>query len=152
MIIELRGVEFVNKGAELMLHAIISKIKAEIPDVIFVMSKSGNAPRNKHLEYGIYTKTNFKHFKIPFKYIFAFLPLYVRRKFYYINESEINVVLDASGFAYSDIWGSKRASWKMGDHIAKWKKNGKKVSMKFDELNAPKEVIDIFQKYVEFNV
>ena len=32
------------------------------------------------------------------------------------------------------------------------KKNGKKVSMKFDELNAPKEVIDIFQKYVEFNV
>ena len=30
------------------------------------------------------------------------------------------------------------------------KKNGKKVNMKFDELNAPKEVIEIFQKYVSF--
>src|SRR5712675_675885 len=100
MIIELRGVDFINKGGELMLHAIIAKVKEEIPEALFVMEKRNRAPRSKHLEYGIYTKTTFKKFKIPFKYIFAFIPLFLRRRYHYINESEINVVLDASGFAF----------------------------------------------------
>jgi len=110
MIIEIRGVDFVNKGGELMLYAILSKIKKEIPGVLFVMEQAIDAPRNKHLEYGIYTKSNFKKLGIPFKHIFALLPLFLRRQLHYINEKEINVVLDASGFAFGDVWGEKKAS------------------------------------------
>jgi polysaccharide pyruvyl transferase WcaK-like protein len=126
MIIELRGVDFVNKGAELMMLAIIAKVKEEFPESIFVMEKNRRTPRFKYLQYGIYLKTNFTQFRIQFKYLFALVPSFIRKLWHYIDEKEVDVVLDASGFAYSDIWGVKRAS-RLGDHIEKWKKEGKKV-------------------------
>ncbi|WP_442589252.1 polysaccharide pyruvyl transferase family protein [Pedobacter sp. AW31-3R] len=129
MIIELRGVEFHNKGAELMLHAIIEKIKSKFPDVIFVMEKTPSAPRNKQQEFGIFTKTNFKLYKFPLKYVFALVPQSMRRSNYFINESEIDVVIDGSGFAFGDQWGAWKAGYRLADHIIKWKKSGKKVIM-----------------------
>lgn len=127
MVIELRGVEFINKGAELMLHAIVDRLKRDIPDAIFVMEDTVAAPRKKHLEHGIYTKTNFKKFKLNFKYVFQLIPLYLRRKNSYINESEVDVVLDGSGFAFGDQWGARKAGARLADHIIKWKKSGVKV-------------------------
>ncbi len=127
MVIELRGVDFVNKGAELMLHAIISKLKSEIGDPLFVMSDSNNTPRSKQLQHGIYTKTNFKVYNIPFRYLLYFVPFSLRRKLRYINEKEIDVILDASGFAFGDVWGAKYAINRLGKHIIGWKTNNKKV-------------------------
>ena len=49
MIIELRGVEFVNKGAELMLQAIVQKVRKELPNTIFVMEKTARSPTGKLL-------------------------------------------------------------------------------------------------------
>ncbi|MEO6327578.1 MAG: polysaccharide pyruvyl transferase family protein [Ginsengibacter sp.] len=127
MVIELRGVNSINKGAELMMLAIISKIKEELRNPLFVMEKSKLAPPLMHSKYGIYTKTNFKRFKIPFKYFLALIPAPLRRRWYYINENEIDVVLDASGFALGDTWGVKKASRRLGNHIEKWNRGGKKV-------------------------
>ena len=59
MNIELRGVNFFNKGAELMLHAIVSKVRKEMPDALFVLEKSPLTPRRRHLANGIYTKASF---------------------------------------------------------------------------------------------
>ena len=129
MIIELRGVEFHNKGAELMLHAIIEKIRNRFPEVIFVMEKTPSAPRIKQREFDIYTKTNFKLFKFPLKYIFAVVPQSIRRSNHLISEGEINVVIDGSGFAFGDQWGAWKAGYRLADHIIKWKNNGKKVIM-----------------------
>lgn len=110
-----------------MLHAMLAKIKTEIPDALFAMEPTINAPRNKQLKYGIYTKTSFRKLKIPFKYVFAFIPRVLRRRWHYINENEIGVVLDASGFAFGDVWGAKKAADRLGNHVVKWKKQGKKI-------------------------
>src|SRR5688500_6824112 len=106
MNIELRGVNFFNKGAELMLQAILSRVKKEIPDALFVMEETVNTPRTKHLENGIYTKSNFKR-STGVKYLLAPIPSFISKRWHYISERDIDVVLDCSGFAYGDIWGAK---------------------------------------------
>ena len=126
MNIELRGVNFFNKGAELMLQAILSRVKKEMPDALFVMEKTVNTPRVKHLENGIYTKANFKR-GTPVKYLLAPVPSFISKRWYYIGERDIDVVLDCSGFAYGDIWGAKKAFNKLGKYIIEWKNQGKKV-------------------------
>lgn len=137
MIIELRGVEFINKGAELMLHAIMAKVKSAIPHAIFVMEATARASREKHLENGIYSKTRFnfkrKGMKVDIdidkSFLYNFLPASSRRKAKYVAEREIDVVLDGSGFAFGDQWGASRAGGRLADHIVAWKKQGKKVIM-----------------------
>src|SRR5688500_10946083 len=127
MNIELKGINFFNKGAELMLHAVMRRVKAEMPGALFVMENSNYTPRSRHLQNGIYTKANFQ--KSVLRYLFTLTPGFIRKRWYYIIEGEINVVLDCSGFGFGDIWGAKKASDKLGKHIAKWKKKGKKVIM-----------------------
>jgi colanic acid/amylovoran biosynthesis protein len=128
MNIELKGVNFFNKGSELMLHAIMRRIKAEMPDALFVMEDSHYTTRKRHLQNGIYTKVNFQRF-IFLKYLLAIIPGFIFRLWHYISEKEINVVLDCSGFGFGDIWGAKKASDKLGRHMVKWKKAGKTVIM-----------------------
>ncbi|MEP6595596.1 MAG: polysaccharide pyruvyl transferase family protein [Ginsengibacter sp.] len=128
MNIELKGVSFFNKGAELMLHAIMRRVKAEMPDALFVMENSNYTTRDRHLQNGIYTKANFQRF-ILLRHLFNFTPGFIRKHWYYITDKEIDVVLDCSGFGFGDVWGAKKASDKLGSHIVKWKKRGKKVIM-----------------------
>jgi colanic acid/amylovoran biosynthesis protein len=128
MKIELRGINFFNKGAELMLQAVLQKVKEKMPNALFVMEQSVNASREKHLENGIHTKLKFRRFT-PVKYLSALIPGFILRRWNYLTESEIDVVLDCSGYAFSDRWGARKASAKLGNHIVRWKKQGKKVIM-----------------------
>lgn len=150
MIFELRGVDFVNKGGELMLHAIISRVKQELPSPLFVMEKTNFAPRSKLVQYGIYTKTNFKRFKISLEGIFHFIPSFLRRRFHFINEGEIDVIFDASGFAFGDVWGPGKASVRLGNNIEKWKNQGKKIIIlpqAFGPFSNPK-LISVMKKII----
>lgn len=119
MLIELRGLEFVNKGAELMLHAILKKVKETIPDAIFVMDLTSRVPPEKLKEYNIYVKRAGSKAK--------FIPKFIRTKLRFALDKEVNVVLDASGFAFGDQWGSKYAERRIGSQISTWRKQGKKV-------------------------
>ncbi len=127
MIIELRGVEFVNKGAELMLHAIIHQIKEEMPDTLFAMEKSGRIPASKLKEHGIFQK--FSLSKLNPDKLGGLVPEGIRKNAGFVLPREIEVVLDGSGFAYGDQWGGQKAGARLADHIAPWKKQGKKVIM-----------------------
>src|SRR5690606_17843396 len=98
MIIELRGVEFVNKGAELMLQAILQEVRREIPEAKFAMEVTGRAPLAKLKENDILIKSNVKRKGFNFEPLFNILPNNLLRSIGLVNESEINVVLDGSGF------------------------------------------------------
>ncbi len=127
MIIELRGVEFVNKGAELMLHAIINQIKEEMPDTIFAMEKSGRVPAGKLKAHGIFQKFSLN--KLNSDKLGGLVPEGMRKNAGFVLPREVDVVLDASGFAYGDQWGAKKAGTRLANHIGQWKEQGKKVIM-----------------------
>ncbi|MFS8615761.1 MAG: polysaccharide pyruvyl transferase family protein [Solitalea sp.] len=123
MIIELRGVEFTNKGAELMLHAIMGFIRDRLPEAVFVMDRGARVPLDKLKQHNIQVKLNGRRFSRFGK----FVPRLVRRKFRYILDQEIDIVMDGSGFAFGDQWGSAYAERRLGANIVKWKQQGKKI-------------------------
>jgi polysaccharide pyruvyl transferase WcaK-like protein len=128
-IIELRGVEFHNKGAELMLYAILDKVRKELPEAVFVMEMRLGVPLSKQRSIGIHTKLNMKKFGIDTSYWGKFIPQNLRSKLGFVLEKDINVVLDSSGFAFGDFWGASKAGKRLADHIERWKIQGKKVIM-----------------------
>lgn len=127
MIIELRGVEFVNKGAELMLHAVIQELRHRIPGVQFAMEASNRAPVTKLRENSILRKANFLKYGIDLTPIFNALPSAFLIKKGYAKTNDIEAILDGSGFAYGDKWGSKKAGDRAANFILDWKREGKKV-------------------------
>lgn len=123
MVIELRGVEFVNKGAELMMHAIIDKIRQKYPDAVLTMQIGAKTPRYKLAQNGIKVKfSNRRSNRIG-----AFIPSFALHMAGYYLEKEVDVVLDGSGFAFGEQWGSDYAERRIGSKISKWRSEGKKV-------------------------
>lgn len=118
MVIELRGVEFVNKGAELMFHAIVHKVKERFPDAIIAMEPTPRVSLKNLAVHKIHVKRNRKA---------LLLPRFMRRIMRIVHEKEIKVVLDGSGFAFGDQWGVKHAEKKLGSKIVNWHRQGKKI-------------------------
>lgn len=127
MFIELRGVEFVNKGAELMLHAILQEIGRELPKAKFVMKATGRSPIAKLRKNNIYIKSDLKRNNLNLEPYLKFVPNFILNAAGIASKSQINVILDGSGFAFGDKWGAKKAGFRMADHITKWKNENKKV-------------------------
>lgn len=127
MLIELRGVEFVNKGAELMLHAIIQEVKKEIPSARFVMEINPRVPFAKVKKLNILAKSNLMVRGRNIGPLLDFLPNRLKAVVGIACEKEINVILDGSGFAYGDKWGAEKAGARTANHIRRWKEKGIKV-------------------------
>lgn len=123
MVIELRGVEFVNKGAELMMHAIIDKLRQKYPKAVLTMQIGAKTPKPKLAQHGIKVKfSNERSNRIG-----AFIPSFARHMAGYYLDKEVDIVLDGSGFAFGDQWGSTYAERRIGSQICKWRSQGKKV-------------------------
>lgn len=146
MFIELRGVEFVNKGAELMLHAIMQTVKKNIPDAQFAMELIPRVSAENLRDNNIYVKRGGKKAK--------FLPKFIRRKLRFVLPAEIDVVFDGSGFAFGDQWGDKYAERRLGSKIMAWRKEGKKVILlpqAFGPFNNP-ALREVMQKIIDNSV
>lgn len=129
MIFELRGVEFHNKGAELMLQAIVQKVLSKDPEAKFVMAKKYGASIRQIRNAGFFVKLNFKKFGINTEKLGELMPKFIRRRMGFILEREVDVILEGSGFAYGDFFGHEKAASKMTNHFPKWKSYGIKIVM-----------------------
>ncbi|WP_164968941.1 polysaccharide pyruvyl transferase family protein [Arcobacter sp. CECT 8989] len=128
MLIEIRGVGFVNKGAELMLHAILEKIKSRFPKARFVMAPSLNvSPYEKRAELSLYQKVTYEKLGLDLGDFFVSLVPKKRRKMYgLVRQKEVDIVLDAAGFAHGDQWGVKNTK-KLFKFSQKLKRNNAKL-------------------------
>ena len=110
MLIEIRGVQFVNKGAELMLKAIIEKLNDELPHAEICLQHTKNSPYLKRAEVGAFQKVNLCKNVLDLNGLTYFIPASLRRyfknRFGIVTEADIDVVLDASGFSYGDQWST----------------------------------------------
>jgi len=113
--IEVRGVEFVNKGAQLMLCAIREQTERFDRPVRLVMEPSPRATPSQIRDSGLFPKSA------------AHVPAPVAHAMGRVHERDVDAVLDASGFAYGDAWGSDKADRRIARHIARWKAQGKSV-------------------------
>jgi colanic acid/amylovoran biosynthesis protein len=124
MVIEPRRVEFVNKGAELMLYAILRKMKEAYPDAKFAMAPLKGAPYHKRAELGLYQKGHLWRKGFQFGDLAALLPQITRDRYGIVLNREVDVVLDAAGFAYGDQW--RNNCLELAYYSKVWKKNGTK--------------------------
>lgn len=127
MMIEIRKAGFTNKGAELMLYAILDKVKKEFPDSKFAMTPMlDSQPYEKRALLGFYQKVHLWKNGIHFGTLANFIPKSLREKYGIVTDKDIDVVLDAAGFTYSDQWGNNSCA-ELASSCKMWKKNGTKV-------------------------
>ncbi len=125
MIIEIRGVGMSNKGAELMLCAIIQHLRRKLDQIKFVVEPLIGSYAER-ARYGLYQKMNIRKAGRTGFIIEKLMHKGYRQNFGIITESEIDVVLDASGFAYGDQWGPDNTII-MAENVKRWKKEEKKI-------------------------
>ncbi len=127
MLIEVQGTGFVNKGAELMLHSVLEKIRAELPEAEVIMDPSwGSAPYLKRACLGLYQKVALKYRGVQWGRFGKVIPKRIRQMYGLKLDSEVDVILDAAGFAYSDQHGPG-VTQNMAATVKHWKKNNTKI-------------------------
>lgn len=126
MFIEIRKAGFINKGAELMLHAAQQKLKERYPDATFVMaptSKRAEHPFHNLVQLGFYPKASLWRYGIQWGNLANLAPRQLREMYGVVLDREVDVVIDAAGFAYSDQWGDAPCS-ELAQSAKRWRKNG----------------------------
>lgn len=126
MFIEIKGVQFVNKGAELMLASVVERVKQYWPDAEIVLEGNPFSPYKSRALLGAYQKLSLRKNVLDLNSFAYYLPKSVRnylKKWGIVTEADIDVVLDAAGFAYGDQWGALKVTH-LGGELNRYKKHG----------------------------
>jgi len=110
MKIEIKGVEFNNKGAELMLYSIVQQLDSKFDNYQLVLSPGYLLPYEKRAKLAAWQKFSFKLLGIDWTGVGNLFPQFIvnqLKHFGIVVEKDIDLVLDASGFAYGDKWENK---------------------------------------------
>jgi colanic acid/amylovoran biosynthesis protein len=130
MIFALYGVNFQNKGAELMLYATKQQIKIWNQNNILACDLlTGTFQQRNSLGVHHLARRTIGRFPQLEKYmtpVAKLIPSFLRKKYQITLDSEVDIIFDASGFAYSDQWGFY-ASERMASNCLQWKKEKKKI-------------------------
>ena len=98
--IEIKGIGFPNKGAELLLCAVLEQIKSR--GIMCCMEPY--SPYSYKVNYPIATKTSIYKWGINILFPFNLLPSYISDRLGFVKPNQVDLILDASGFAYGDDW------------------------------------------------
>ncbi len=108
--IEIKGVQFVNKGAELMLHAVLQKLSEIAPDAEIVLRPNKGSPYSERVKLGVFQKLTLSRSVFDLNSITYRFPRrfrnWLKEKWGIVTEADVDILLDASGFAYGDQWSS----------------------------------------------
>ena len=127
MLIEIRNTSFLNKGAELMLRSIVARLRERMPEAgLAVAPGLKSAPYLQRAELGLYQKMWLHHRRVQLGRLGWIVPRKLRQMFGMVLDSELDVVLDASGYSYCDQWGAG-VSEMAAQAIRKWQGQGTKV-------------------------
>jgi len=108
VLIEIKGVQFVNKGAALMLEAIRDRLRRSLPDAEIALTPGVNAPFSSIAKIGAWHRFSAPGAPLDLDALSYRLPQRARglmRRYGLVTESDVDAVLDASGFAYGIAWG-----------------------------------------------
>jgi colanic acid/amylovoran biosynthesis protein len=112
-LVEVKGIGFPNRGAELLLCACLQKLDEK---GFLVCTEPYNSYRYK-MRYSLLTKTKIHKNGINLLWMFSLLPFYVRDRLGLVIEKEVDFILDASGYAYGDPWSGSLADSRILNEI-----------------------------------
>ncbi|HFQ5214117.1 TPA: polysaccharide pyruvyl transferase family protein [Vibrio vulnificus] len=102
-----KGVNFENKGAELMMRTIIQNLNI-LGDYKVVLTANSASPFEKRCELGAYQYFSFSFGRFDLNRLTYFIPQrlinWLCNTYGIVLEPKLSVVLDASGYAYGDKW------------------------------------------------
>ena len=146
---------FINKGAALMLMSVIEQVRLHIPDAIIVIPKNVyNQDISFCIEHGISPLSTTDGPIHQFIYHIIYNKLSITRQ-KYILPKQIDLVLDAGGFQFSDQWmctenmvSQRRA------YYASFSKKGRKIIFLPQaygpfEMQVSKDMISLAYKYAD---
>jgi polysaccharide pyruvyl transferase WcaK-like protein len=106
LIIEIKGVQFANKGAELMLESIVEMLNNELESKYTLALSPRNSPYKKRSKFAAYQKIGNLYKRIDWSLVDFLIPEFVCKNYGLVKHNDIDVVLDASGFSYGQQWNS----------------------------------------------
>ena len=107
-----------------MLVAIVSQLENRWPDAQFIISGAG-INTCEDIEWPIIAKLPMRKNIADLNGIAYFLPSWLRsfaQGLGFATEADIDLIVDASGFSYSDQWSSKLRIWHMKNELLRFKK------------------------------
>jgi len=105
--VEIKGVQFRNKGAYLMLLACLQGLKAKDKNFELVLSPGPNLPYPERARHGAWQKLAFRRKGLDLTGMLGKLPgplLRLFKRYGMVTERDLDLILEASGFAYGDQW------------------------------------------------
>jgi len=120
MVIEIKGVGTRNKGAHLLLLSILQEFSKRGVEAEFCAAPGFGMDFFAAAKHGMKLKANFKSKRLPWNKILQLSSKKERRSYGLILDDEIDLVLDASGFAYGDFWGYNKPLERL-DNVIKGK-------------------------------
>ena len=118
--VEVKGIGFPNKGAELMLCAIQQQFELRNIPAKFCVEPYGDY--KLRAQHGLYQKSRVTKFGIDIGKTISLLPKKLLDVFGIVRPKDIDLVLDASGFSYGDQWGPDMIQYRLGSTIEQFKK------------------------------
>ena len=151
MKVEIKGVGTLNKGAYLMLLSIIQEFKSRETNAEFCAQLGFGMDKDVLNKYNFNEKINLygKRNKL-FNFYKPFIPNFIRSK-ELILDRDLDVIIDGSGFAYSDYWGVEKISSRLHEVISRKISNKTKLILLPQALGpfTDKKIIDCFKIVVD---